>query len=618
MKLTSCTFLSLLAGISLFGNPASDSRAATSRQRVRPNCFVENLGQAPEDVLWQAKGAGFEASFSRNSFVLRLFGAKPGATSLANPAAADGGITGLPKSSDPGRVFVTEQRISLAGASPEARIEPLDPLPGKMSFFRGSNSKRWVRGLATYARLRYKNVYPGIDLLFYSNQGTLEYDFVVAPGADPGSIRLRVEDGRPVHITEHGVLQVGEGAEAVSHRPLLYQNMGSGKKAVEGKFVSFAANTVGFRFSGYDASRTLVIDPALVLSYSTYLGGPHDDESTGIAVDAEGNAYMLGWSASTTYPVSANAYQPNRKLPGVVVDNMVLTKISPSGTLLYSTFLGGSTGETSGGIVLDAAGNAYVTGTTKSTDYPVTSGAYQGTYPSGAPTSFVVSEISPDGSALVYSTFFGGSGGATASSSNGSAFYQGNLYVVGSAGSGLPTTPGAYLTQINSGQAAFVAAFNLAAVGAAQLVASTYYGAANPAANFVTTGNGGYSMALDSSGNPWIAGQTYTNNLPTTANALQPALPALSTTCQTSGANLNSAAYVAKLSSNLTSLLYGSYLSGQKTGASVSACSEYAHALAVDPTGNVYISGATASASFPTTSGVVQASYPNSNNYVGF
>ena len=619
MNLSFCTFLSLLAGLSLCGNPASDSRAATGRQKVRPTAFVENLGQAPGGVLWQAKGAGFEASFSRDSFVLHLFGAKPeAATGSAKPKSAGGENGGLPKFSDPGRVLVTEQRISLAGIGPQARIEPLEPLPGKMNFFRGNNSKRWVRGAATYARLRYKNVYPGIDLLFYSNQGTLEYDFVVAPGADPGSIRLRVEDGRPFRITEHGVLQVGEGAEAVSHRPLLYQNMGSGKQAVEGKFISLADNTVGFQFRGYDASRTLVIDPALMLSYSTYLGGPHDDESTGIAVDAQGNSYILGWSGSTTYPVSANAYQPERKLPGVLVNNMVVTKISPSGTLLYSTFLGGSTGETSGGIVLDAAGNAYVTGTTKSADYPVTPGLYQGTYPNGAPNSLVVSEISPDGSALVYSTFFGGSGGATAATGGGIALYQGTLYFAGSAGPGLPTTAGAYLSQINSGQAAFVATLNPAAVGPAQLVASTYYGAANPAANSVLTGNGGYSMALDSSGNPWITGQTWTNNLPTTANALQPALPALSTTCRTSGANLNSAAYIAKLSSNLGSLLYGSYFSGQTTGAQVNACSEYGHLIALDPSGNVYLTGATASASFPTTSGVVQASYPGSNNYVGF
>ena len=254
-----------------------------------------------------------------------------------------------------------------------------------------------------------------------------------------------------------------------------------------------------------------------------------------------------------------------------------------------------------------------------STDYPVTGGAYEGTYPGGAPTSFVVSEISPDGSALVYSTFFGGPGGASSTAADGIAFYQGNLYVVGTAGTGLPTTTNAYLTQINSGQAAFVAAFNLAAAGAAQLVASTYYGATNPLPNFSATGNGGYSMVLDSSGNPWIAGQTYTNNLPTTANALQQTLPALSTTCQTNGSNLNSAAYVAQLSSDLTKLLYGSYFSGQTTGAHVNAaCSEYAHALALDSLGNVYIAGATASATFPTTGGVVQASFPGSNSYAGF
>jgi hypothetical protein len=595
------------------------SRAAASQQNVRPTCFVENLGQAPKDVLWQAEGAGFEASFSLDSFVLRLFGASP-ESGHANAIAA-GGAAAPPRVSVSGRVSVTEQRISLAGASPQARMEPLDPLPGKLSFFRGNNPKRWATGLATYTRLRYQNVYPGIDLLFYTNQGALEYDFVVSPGADPGAIRLRVEDGHPVRISEDGVLQVGEGAEAVLHRPLLYQNAGSGKQVVSGKFVSLADHTVGFQFSRYDASRALVIDPALSLLYSTYLGGPHDDESTSIAVDAQGNSYILGWAGSTDYPVSANAYQPERALSnaGVLIDNMVVTKMSPSGIPLYSTFLGGSTGETSGGIVVDAAGNAYLTGTTKSLDYPVTSGAYEGTYPSGAANSAVVSELGPDGSSLLYSTFFGGSGGSTSAQAVAIALHLGNLYFVGSAGPGLPTTAGAYLAQINSGQAAFVAALNPAATGAAQLVASTYYGAANPAANSVSTGNGGYSLVLDSSGNPWIAGQTYTNNLPTTANALQPTLPALSTSCQTSGANLNSAAFVAHLSSNLESLLYGSYLSGKTTGAQVNAaCSEYAHAVALDASGNVYVAGATASAAFPTTASAIQRSYPGSNNYVGF
>jgi hypothetical protein len=583
---------------------------------ARPALFVPNKGQAPADVLWQAIGAGFEASFRRDGFALSIQGSEPKA--LRDTAPKDAAASSGARNTRP-PVTMVEQRVFFVGASAQPKMDPLDPQPAKFSFFRGRDRSKWAAGLATYSQLRYRNLYPGIDLVFYAKAGSLEYDFVVAPGADPGLIRLRVEDGHPVHITENGVLQVGDGAEAVFHRPMLYQNMGSGKKAIEGKFVSLARNTVGFRFGGYDASRTLVIDPALILSYSTYLGGPHTDQSTAVAVDPQGNSYILGWSASTTYPVSANAYQPQRALAGIVLYNMVLTKISPSGTLLYSTFLGGSTGETSGSIVLDAAGNAYVTGTTKSTDYPVTGGAYEGTYPSGAPNSFVVSEISPDGSALVYSTFFGGPGGASSTAADGIAFYQGNLYVVGTAGTGLPTTTNAYLGQINSGQAAFVAAFNLAAAGTAQLVASTYYGVANPLPNDSATGNGGYSMVLDASGNPWIAGQTYTNNLPTTATALQRTLPALSTSCQTNGSNLNSAAYIAQLSSDLTRLLYGSYFSGQTTGAQVNAaCSEYAHALALDSSGNVYVAGATASATFPTTGSVVQASFPGSNSYAGF
>jgi hypothetical protein len=608
----------------VFGQPAVDdsqspSRRAAGQKHVRPTCFVENLGQAPKDVLWQAHGAGFEASFSRDGFVVRLFGAKPDASTggSAKPLAAAGGGAGPAKLSDPGRITITEQRISLAGASPLATIEPLDRLPGRVSFFRGNNPKRWASGLSTYARLRYKNVYPGIDLLFYSNQGALEYDFAVAPGADPGAIRLRVEDGQPVRI-ENGVLQVGEGAGAVLHRPLLYQNVRSGKRVIGGNFVSLADDTVGFQFSQYDASRELVIDPALSLLYSTYLGGYHDDEATAIVLDAQNNSYILGFSQSPNYPVSGNAYQPLRANDTQLLANMVVTKISASGIVLYSTFLGGSTGESSGGIALDAAGNAYISGTTRSTDYPVTAGAYQGTYPTGASSSSVVSEISPDGSTLLYSTFFSGSGGGTAGTYGGIAFYLGKLYFAGYAGPGLPTTAGAYLTKINSGQAAFVAALNLAATGSAQLVAATYYGAANPAANSVVTGNTTYSMALDSSGNPWIAGQTWTNNLPTTANALQPTLPALSASCQGFGANLNSAAYIAKLSSNLTTLLYASYFSGQTAGAQVNACSEYAHAIALDPSGDAYIAGATPSATFPTTSGVVQQSFPGSNTYVGF
>ena len=604
----------------VFAQPVT--RAASGQQHVRPTCFVENLGQAPQDVLWQVEGAGFEASFSRDSFVLRLFGASPeAATNSAKPTAAGGGAAGLSRLSSPGRISVTEQRIALAGASPQARIEPLDPLPGKMSFFRGNNSKRWLRGLATYARLRYRNIYPGIDLLFYDNHGKLEYDFVAAPGADAGLIRLRVSGDSGAHVTASGELQVGEGADAVLHRPLLYQNLATGKRTIDGRFVELRDGTVGFQFANYDTSRTLVIDPTINLLYSTYIGGVHDDGATGIGLDAQGNVYIVGASASQDYPVSANAYQTMRMNIGVYVYNLVITKFSPEGVLLYSTFVGGTQNDTplDSNVLVDANGDAFLTGYAKSADFPLTSNAYQGTYPTGAPQCAYLIEIGPDGSQLLYSTLFSGTGG---SQGVGIAFNaQGKLYVAGSAGPGLPTTAGAYMGQLATGNAAFLAEFDLTQTGPAQLVAATYYGTSSPATNSSFLGNTGYAMVLDSAGNPWISGQAATNNLPTTANALQPSLPALSASCQGYGAPLNSVAYLAKLSSDLTSLMYGSYLSGKNAGAQVDDCSEFTRSMAVDANGDLYVLGNTASSTFPVTSGVYQGSYPGGGGlygYVGF
>ncbi|HEX3743418.1 MAG TPA: SBBP repeat-containing protein [Bryobacteraceae bacterium] len=570
--------------------------------------FVRNQGQAPADVAWQATGDGFEASFSRAGFTLKIAVAPPHRP--ADPPNGPAAVSGAVHRTDQ-QLTAIEQRISFLGANPAAAIEPLDPLPGKISFFRGKDPAKWASGLTAYARLRYRNLYPGVDLVFYANRGSLEYDYVVAPGADPSVIRLRTEDGQPLRVTAEGALQVGDGQHAVLHRPLLYQNLSHGRQVIQGKFVHLAENAVGFQFGRYDRSKTLVIDPALNLLYSTYLGGPHDDEATAVVLDAQNNMYMVGFSASQDYPVSGNAYQPVRKKLGYVVTNIVVTKMSPAGVLLYSTFLGGSTDDTSGGVVIDSHGNAYITGVTKSADFPVTANAYLPTLQGS--TGAFLSELSSDGSSLLYSSFFGGSGGATGASL---AFNsQGELVLSGSGGAGLPTTPGAYLQSISGGNSAFVAIFNLSLSGAAQLTACTYYGAAIPAANYSATGNTAQAMALDSSGDPWISGQTYTNNLPTTANALQSSLPALDPSCQGGGHPLNSAAYLAQLSADLTTLKYASYFSGL-TGAG-GACSEYAHAIVLDTQGNVYVAGTTASSAFPTTVGSYEPTYA-ANGYSEF
>lgn len=245
--------------------PASENGPRALRPPIEPRrttSFVENQGQAPADVLWQAKGSGFEAAFARDSFVLRIAGRKAKSDRAAGgKAAAARAVTGQPAAADGGQTTVTEQRISFRGANPRVRLEAEEPQPGKMNFFRGNDPKHWASGLPTYARLRYKDIYPGIDLLFYSRQGSLEYDFVAAPGSDPSAIRLRVEEGGPMRLTARGELQVGDGASAVLHHPLLYQNRDRGKKVIEGQFVQLADRAVGLEFGSYDKSRTLVIDP---------------------------------------------------------------------------------------------------------------------------------------------------------------------------------------------------------------------------------------------------------------------------------------------------------------------------------------------------------------------
>lgn len=246
----------------------SDSRQYSLKQadaipRSRAVTFAANRGQAPGAGLFEARGQGFHASFERDAFELQV-------------------LTGSRKD-----IHATRQRIALEGANPGAVLEPLGKRPGTLNYFRGNDPARWVHGLATYGRLRYRNIYPGIDLVFYDNHGKLEYDFVVKPGGDPNAIRLRVSGSAAARVNARGELQSGEGADAVLHRPLLYQNMAGGKRTIDGCFVEKGDGAVGFQLAPYDTRRTLVIDPTLNLLYSTYLGGIHNDVASGIALDSQ-------------------------------------------------------------------------------------------------------------------------------------------------------------------------------------------------------------------------------------------------------------------------------------------------------------------------------------------
>jgi hypothetical protein len=513
-------------------------------------------------------------------------------------------------------------RMKLLGANPAARVTGAEELPGKANYFIGNDPKKWHSNVPTYAKVRYQDVYRGVDLVYHGNQGgQLEYDFVVAPGADPGAIALDVAAGLsrqpsrknggvkpPLQITTEGDLVIPtDGGELRFHKPVVYQeqltvdsrqltvrdqnrkskfeNRNSAienQQSVEGRFVLDAENRVHFALGPYDRTRPLVIDPVLV--YSTYLGGSGTTWPSGIAVDSSGNAYVTGNTVSSDFP-TASPLQAN--LAGLV--NAFVSKLNWDAStftlsLVYSTYLGGSSYDYGQGIAVDSSGNAYVTGPAQSSDFP-TAHPLQASLAGGA--NAFVAELNSTGSALVYSTYLGGSGwdlgyGIAVDSS-------GNAYVTGWTGSS--DFPTANPLQANLGGAgatnAFVSKLNWAAsTSTLSLVYSTYLGGSGA--------DHGMGIAVDPSRNAYVAGGATSSNFPT-AHPLQASLAGYWN------------AFVAKLnwdaSTSTLSLVYSTYLGG-------SSYNE-AGAIAVDSSGNAYLAGTTESSDFPT-------AYPIQANLAGY
>lgn len=564
-----------------------------------PVLFSANEGQAPAGALYAVRAKNLEVLLRRDGItLLRMI-----------PNSDTSREAGGPPSTALGGLNVIRESIEFTGSNPNVSIEPLERQTVKVNYLLGPDPKRWVTSIPSYARVRYHNLYPGIDLVFYGTpEHTLEYDLVVAAGADPARIRLRISgDGRP-RIDESGNLLLDGAADDISlDRPTLYQNIANGKRVLGGSFVQIAERDFAFKVVDYDRSRPLIIDPTLV--YSTLLGGVHDDEATNIVLDSSNNSYIVGFSASADFPVSASAYQPDRKAPGTYIYNTVVLKFDPSGNLLYSTFLGGTGqgvnyygGDFATGVAVDAAGNAYICGSTDSVDFPVTSNAYSST-----PAGGFVSEISPDGSTLEYSSYFPASVNSIALNP------QGQLVLAGTTGPGLPTTSTAYMSSLSSGNAAFASILDLTQSGNAQLTASSYYGTNSPMTNSVATGNSQIAFAVDASGNVWLGGKAFTPNLPTTANAYQTSLSSLAPSCGTAQpTTLNAAAYFAELSPDLSQLKYATYFSGQTSNSTYnSSCQEWVEDMAFDATGNLYLAGTTSSPNFPTTPGAYMTSGNN-------
>jgi hypothetical protein len=550
--------------------------------------FEPNRGQAAAETKFIARDAGFTVEVLADGMRLRE-------RSGQHDAAPH------------------EATMRFVGARRGGSFEPGERADGVSHYLVGADASRWLRDVPRYRQLRYASLYDGIDLVYYGLESAFEYDLVVRPGADPSRIRLDVASGHAPTVAANGDLVLdGPDGRMRMHRPVLYQNVDGVKKTLAGDYVVLASNEVGFRLPEYDRSRPLVIDPTFKLLYSSYFGGVHDDQVGGMVLDAQNNAYVVGNSGSEDWPVSGNAYQPRRKAIGRYVRNVVVTKFDASGNIVYSTFIGGTTNDYGRAIVVDAAGRAYITGTTNSPDFPVTGNAFQTTFAGSQSTYLAV--LSPDGSALNYATFYGGSGGSSGSALALEA--AGTVVLGGTAGPGLATTAGAYKTTLATGNGAFVARLNPSAAAASQLVAATYYGTDTPAANSLTTGIVEHTMALDPAGTPWITGQAYTNNLPVTAGAVMTSPAAMTSGCNAGSVPLNSFAYVAHLSADLRTLVYASYLSGRTGGPAT--CAEYGYGLAFDSAGNVYVGGSTSSLAYPTTTAANQATSPANSGFDGY
>jgi hypothetical protein len=444
----------------------------------------------------------------------------------------------------------------------------IDQLPGVSNYLIGNDSSKWLTNVANYSEVHYQGLYPGVDAIFNGYQGSLNYDFVVAPKADPGVISLNFNGAQP-KVNSDGSLTITEnGVTLTQSAPLIYQDSPTGRQAVSGQYVIHTDGTVGFSVGSYDNTRPLVIDPALL--FSTFLGGDGEDAGQAIAVDPANNAYVTGSSASTNFPTTAGAFQSIN----VGGDDVVVSKLTPDGTaLVYSTYVGGGLADHGMGIAVDDLGNAYVTGDTASTDFPTTTGAFQRTNNGG--TDAFVFKLNPTGTALVYSTFMGGTkddhGTAIALNSAGEAFITGDT-----TSTNFPTA-GGFQAANDGGADAFVG--ELSADGTKQ-VYSSFLGGKND--------DFGTGIAINSAGQVYVTGFTVSSDFPTTAGAYQRSSPG----------GLN--AFVTEVSAGGSATIFSTYLGGTQD--------DRGRAIALDTNGDVFVTGDTNSVNFPTTTGAVQAS----------
>ena len=577
-----------------------------------PNQGQGNLDPADPRVKFVARGSGYSLFLGVEGAILNLRSQAP-----KNEAS---------RGAKPVLARVDSLRMKLAGSNPNAGLTATDLLPSTSNYLLGNDPAKWRRGVPQFSHVRYDNVYPGINLIFYGHQGQLEYDFQVAPGSDPSRAELEFDGSKRVEL-DHGTLVIkSDGGDVQLEVPRVYQEVGGHRQPVEGKFVLRAANRVGFAIGTYDHSRELVIDP--ILKYSTYFGGSGDEHATSIAVDNVGDIYLAGSTTSANLPTVTGVDQTAL----VGTQNVYIAKINigsnlpAANQLIYVTYLGGDGIDSPVGISVDGAGNPYVAGTTTSDNFPTTTLAYQRVPEAGSTGTkhvFVteLNNVNGIASTLIYSSYLSGSGDDIASgvAIDGSGF----IYVTGTTtsvetstsdmfpASNLPQTLPFQNASKDPGQPQFfVTKVYALGAGTSSVPYSTYFGGGASATNPPIAVGGG--ITVDLNGNVYFTGTTnysFSGTNSTTdfpiLNAYQPCLDQIPPAqisnppvCSTSTGTAPSDAFVAKLNPTKTpgqQLQWSTYFGGANTDSGTG--------IVVDPgAASVYITGTTNSGQLsPTT-----------------
>ena len=579
-----------LATMVLAAMPSSAQHAAVASSPVRaplgaqvqahygklPLTFEANQGQTAPQVKFLSRGKGYSAFLTAGGMVLSL---RPSQAVKAQPADNAAANNKSQKS-----VNATLQ-FKLLGAARNSAVIGEDPQPGRVNYFLGNDPAKWHRSVPSYGRVRYKNVYPGIDLVYYGNHQQLEYDFVLAPGADPGRIQFEIRGASQIELDGKGnlVLQTISG-ELRFQSPVVYQESNGSRVPVHGAYAMNDSAHVAFQVAHYDASKPLVIDPVLV--YSTYLGGSGTDQPTGIAVDSTGSVYITGYTNSADFLLTTTG------TPSANANHVFVAKLDSTGSsLVYADYIGGNGNDYGIGLALDSANNVYVTGSTTSSNFPMVN-PYQAVEP--GPYSGFLTKISADGSSLLYSTYLGGNGfdqpAGIAVDTLGEAYIAGNT-----TSQNFPVV-NAYQTAALANQAGlygnygFVTKFS---ADGSSLIYSTYLAGnsnvvqdcGNPC--WPTPYTAISAVALDANDSAYVTGTTNTYNFPVTSGAY------LTSNSTQQDATIG---FVSKFAS-FGSLDYSTYFygsSGNPIGIG---------AIAVDGSGSAYIAGTVSSdGTFPITS----------------